>query len=426
MRPRSASHPQPAPRLCSRGRVSAIGTSRRAFLGAAVTTPLAAGVVAPLAAPGRVFAAGPQRLRVGLVGCGGRGTGAAAQAIAADPSVRLVALGDLFADQLESAADLLERRTGEQFECPPERRFVGAEAFRHVIASGVDVVLLATPPHLRPLHLEAAVAAGKHVYCERPVAIDVAGVVRAATAAARARAAGLAVVSGFCHRRDARTSDCIARVHDGAIGRPLHVEAHAALGLPWRKPYESGHDPAAWPLRNWVSFRRFSGGHFVAHHVEAIDRAAWLLGDDVPTLIEPLPHPEPQGPDAIGAIGDCRACVAVRYLFADGRSILASIDRRQRAGWARAELAVGTAGTCDLHAGVIDGPRGRHLLQPPAAGRHQAAMDALVSGILSGRPADDGRTMCQSTLLAVLGSLAAETGRRLPWPGPPEALAATT
>jgi predicted dehydrogenase len=417
---------QPVRRSCTAAETASIGTSRRGFLGVAVTTPLAARIVAPRVASGGGFAAGAERLRVGLIGCGGRGTGAAVQAVAADPAVRLVALGDLFPDQLAAAADLLSRRAGAQFDCPSERRFAGADAFRRVIASGVDVVLLATPPHLRPLHLEAAVAAGKHVYCERPVAIDVKGVVRAAAAAARARAAGLAIVSGFCHRRDARTQACMALVHDGAIGRPLHVEAHAAVGLPWRRPLESGHDPAAWPLRNWVSFRRFSGGHLVEHHVEALDRAAWLLGDEAPVAVEPLPHPEPQGPAAIGAIGDCRAGVAVRYLFADGRTILASIDRRQRAGTAVAEMAFGTAGTCDLHAGVIAGSRAQHVLPPPAAGRHQAAMDALVRGILSGRPADDGRTMCQSTLLAILGSEAVETGRRQPWPGLAESVAATT
>lgn len=392
------------------------GASRRGFLGAVLATPLTAGIVPSPAASAGSFVAGAERLRVGLVGCGGRGTGAATQAVAADPAVRLVALGDLFPATVETAAELLERRAGARFDCPPERRFTGADAYRRVIDSGVDVVLLATPPHLRPLHLEAAVAAGKHVYCERPVAIDVAGVVRAAAAAAVARSAGLAIVSGFCHRRDARTTACMARIHDGFIGRPLHVETHAAVGLPWRRPLLSGYDPASWPLQNWVSFRRFSGGHLVEHHVEALDRAVWLLGDEAPLAVEPLPDPEPQGPATIGAIGDCRASAAVRYLFADGRTILASIDRRQRVGTAVAELAFGTAGTCDLHAGVIAGRRGRHLLSPPAAGRHQAAMNALIGGILAGRPADDGQTMCQSTLLAVLGSEAVDTGRPLPWP----------
>lgn len=421
MSSRIESLPPSARRPAPLGRMPAVGGSRRDFLGAALTAPLAGSLVAP----GRIFAAGTERLRVGLIGCGGRGTGAAAQAVAADPAVRIVALGDMFGDQLDSAAEVLSRRTGAQFDCPPERRFVGEDAFRRVIDGGVDVVLLATPPHLRPRHLEAAVAAGKHVYCERPVAVDVPGVVRAAAAASRARAAGLAVVSGFCHRRDVRTLACMSRIRDGAIGRPLHVEAHAAIGLPWRKTLEPGHAPADWPLRNWVSFRRFSGGHLVEHHVEALDRAVWLLGDDAPLAVEPLPHPEPQGPATIGAIGDCGASLAVRYVFADGRTILASIDRRPRGGDLVAETAVGTDGGCDLRAGVITGGRGRHLLPPAGPGRHQATMDALVRGILAGAPAHDGETMCRSTLLAVLGSVAAETGRRQLWPRPGTAAAPT-
>jgi predicted dehydrogenase len=421
MSTRNTSLSRPVACPAPQGRAPAVGTSRREFLGAACALPLGVG----LAETGHLFAAGAERLRVGLIGCGGRGAGAAAQAVAADPTVRLVALGDLFTDQLETAAALLARRAGAQFDCPPERRFAGAEAFRRVIDSGVDVVLLATPPHMRPLHLEAAVAAGKHVYCEKPVAIDMDGVFRAAAAAARARAAGLAIVSGFCHRRDARTVTYMTHIQDGAIGRPQHVEAHAAIGLPWRKALESGHDPAAWPLRNWVSFRRFSGGHLVEHHVEALDRAVWLFGDEAPAFVEPLPYPEAQGPTAIGAVGDCRPSLAVRYVYADGRTILASVDRRRRAADAVAETAVGTAGTSDLRAGVVVGRRGTHLLPRPAAGRHQAAMDALVRGILSGRPADDGRTMCQSTLLAILGSDAAETGLVRRWPSVSKAASAT-
>jgi predicted dehydrogenase len=258
------------------------GTSRRSFLGGTVATTCAAAGTLPT---GLCFAAGEQRLRIGLVGCGGRGTGAALQALEADPSVRVVALGDVFADQVASAADVLGRASG-RFDCPPLQRFVGPDAYRRVIDSGVDVVLLAAPPHTRPLHLEAAVAAGKHVYCEQPVAVDAAGVVRVAAAAARSRAAGLAVVSGFCFRRDDRMVEIVSRLHDGAIGMPRLVQAHAAIGLPWRKPADGGRAAGEWPLRNWISFTRYSGGHFVTHHVQAIDRAAWILGDVAPLTAE--------------------------------------------------------------------------------------------------------------------------------------------
>ena len=415
-------------------------TSRRSLLGATVAVSCVA--AGPLPAGG-LFAAGPQRLRVGLVGCGGRGTGAAQQALAADPSVHVVALGDVFADQVASAAEVLRRSSADQFDCPPSAWFVGPDACRQVIESGVDVVLLAAPPHVRPQHLELAVAAGKHVYCEKPVAIDAAGVVRAAAAAARGRANGLALVSGFCFRRDARVVEMVARIHDGAIGRTRAVHAHAAIGLPWRKPLDSGSADGGdtglplglaaggWPLRNWISFNRFSGGHFVEHQVQAIDRAVWILGDESPVLCEPM-ESDPAGarsgllsgftassgrPDnaATGAIGDCRASTAVRYTFADGRTLEASLDRRERNCDRIVERAVGSAGSCDLDRLTISGPRAWTAEPMARPNRFSVTIETLVRGVLSGRVAHDGDTMCRSTGVAVMGSLAAETGRSVAW-----------
>jgi len=396
------------------------GTSRRSFLGGTVAASGAAMVSLPT---GGLFAAGEQRLRVGLVGCGGRGTGAALQALEADPAVRVVALGDVFADQVASSAEVLGA-AGERFDCPAAQRFVGHDAYRRVIDSGVDIVLLAAPPHTRPLHLEAAVAAGKHVYCEKPVAIDAAGVVRAAAAAARSRANGLSLVSGFCFRRDARMVEMVARIHDGAIGRPRLVQAHAAIGLPWRQPLEIGRESGDWPLRNWISFARFSGGHFVEQHVQAIDRAAWVMGDVEPLMAEGLAGSpgdlrwaasRAHHNAATGAIGDCPAATAVRYTFADGRVIEASIDRRERAGDRIVETVVGSAGSCDLVRGVIAGRHDWTALPQPGPGRFSAAVAALVGGVLSGRSVHDGDTMCRSTLIAVMGSMAAEAGRPLAW-----------
>jgi predicted dehydrogenase len=372
---------------------------------------------------GGLFASGQQRLRVGLVGCGGRGTGAALQTMQADPSVHVVAIGDLFADQVASAAEVLGG-AGGQFDCPPTRRFVGEHAYQWVIDSGVDVVLLAAPPHLRPLHLEAAVAAGKHVYCEKPVGIDAAGVVRAAAAAARSRASGLSLVSGFCFRRDDRTVEMMTRIHDGAIGMPQRVQAHAAVGLPWRKPVDGSRASGEWQLRNWISFTHFSGGHFVEHHVQAIDRAAWIMGDVPPLMAESMGgSPGLSGRnagvahnnDVTGAIGDCAAATAVRYTYAGGRTIEASLDRRERAGDRIIEAVTASAGSCDLVRGTIAGRRNWTMVPQPGPGRFSATMRALIGGILTGHVVHDGDTMCRSTLMAVMGRVAAETGRAVSW-----------
>jgi len=416
----TAAHPQ---RIAGRRSTARpVETSRRSFLGGTVAASCAAVGTMPT---GGLFAAGDQRLRVGLIGCGGRGTGAALQALEADPAVRVVAIGDRFADQVLSSAEVIGHRAGDRFDCPPARCFVGPESYRGVIESGVDLVLLAAPPHVRPLHLEAAVAAGKHVYCEKPVAIDVAGVVRAAAAAARSRAAGLALVSGFCFRRDPRTAELVTRIHDGAIGRPRLIQTHAAIGLPWRKPLESGREPGEWPLVNWISFARFSGGHFVEQHVQAIDRAAWILGDLSPVFAEPIGLDTPTflgsargtGSPSTGAIGDCAAATAVRYTFADGQTIEASVDRRERTCDRIVEVVTGSTGSCDLVRGTMAGRRQWATESTPGPARYRITMETLVGGILSGRVAHDGASMCRSTLLAVMGRIASETGRPVAWNG---------
>jgi len=385
-----------------------LAQSRRGFL-----CSVAGGSLAAAAAPaGGVFAGGDQRIRVGLIGCGGRGTGAALQAAAADPAVRIVALADLFADQVSSAAHEIFRDAAAQFECPPERRFVGERAYLDVLSAGVDLVLLAAPPHVRPLHVTAAVHAGKHIYCEKPAAIDLPGVHAVAAACAAARRQKLSVMSGLCFRRDEATRTLIEGIRDGAIGRVREVHVHAAVGLPWHKPAASGWSIGEWQARNWISFRHFSGGHFVEHHIHAIDRALWALGDKCPTMAFPAVEP---GLLAAGhadsqpgwAIGDCAGTAAARYAFADGRELHASCSRGIGVD-SRLEMALGTDGRCDL----LRGPTG---VRPSPVGMYQATIDALVRAVRSGSPVDDGAALCRATLVAIMGRMAAESGRPVRW-----------
>ena len=385
-----------------------LAQTRRGFLGAVAGGSL----VAAVAPAGGAFAGGHERIRVGLIGCGGRGTGAALQAVAADPAARIVALGDLFADQVASAAHEISRDAADQFDCPPERRFVGERAYLDVLAAGVDLVLLAAPPHVRPLHVTAAVRAGKHLYCEKPAAIDLPGAHAVADACAAARRQKLSVMSGLCFRRDEVTRSLIEGIRDGAIGRVREVHMHAALGLPWHKPAASGWSAAEWQARNWISFRRLSGGHFVEHHIHAIDRALWALGEDCPLAAFPAVEPGLRSSARVMGqsgweIGDCSGTVAVRYAFADGRELHASCSRGLDASQ-RLELAVGTNGRCDLL-------RAASCTPTSSVGMYQATIDALVRAVRSGSPVDDGATLCRATLVAIMGRMAAESGRPVRW-----------
>ena len=354
--------------------------SRRTFLG------LSAGAVAAGAA---LRADGAPRaeaeLRIGLIGCGGRGTGAAVQAAAADPGVRIVALGDMFADQVDSAAHVLARDAGRQCICPGPRRFSGADAYRRVLDAGVDAVLIAAPPHLRPVHVEAAVAAGVHVFCETPAAIDVAGGLRVARALALARGAGLTVASGLHSRRDDRLAAIVDEERAGVIGRPRSVDVHATLGEPWRIPNRAHWSAGESRLRNWISCDSLSGGGFVERHVHAIDRALWLLDDQTPDVAEPSPMRAGDG-------------VAVRFWFADGKEVRATCVRSVTASEPAREVVSGSRGT-------------RNLALAPDGRRFQATMDAFVRSIRSGSALDDGGILLRATLVAIMGRLAASSGR---------------
>src|SRR5436305_1662973 len=196
-------------------------TTRRELLKSAAAT----GALAALPA---VHAAGTDTLRVGLVGCGDRGTGAAAQALAADQGARLVAMADAFDDRLDASLSLLraDGKVASKVDVRPDRRFVGFDACDRLLASGVDVVLLCTPPQFRPRHLAAAVAAGVHVFAEKPVAVDAPGVRSVLESCAAAKAKNLSVVSGLCLRYDNGFRETLRRIHDGAIGEVVTLLAN--------------------------------------------------------------------------------------------------------------------------------------------------------------------------------------------------------
>src|SRR5712692_5876838 len=254
-------------------------SSRREFL--KTSTALAAGALAgPLMREPRVYAAGSDLLRVGLIGCGGRGTGAIINALKADKGVKLVAMGDAFSDRLQESLDRLKRNAevSGQLDVPPERSFVGFDAYKQVIAA-TDVVLLCTPPHFRPLHLQAAVAAGKHVFAEKPVAVDAAGVRSVLATCAEAKKKNLSIVAGLQNRYASGLRDLVQRVHDGAIGQILSIQANDFRGPIWVRPRQPDWSDMYWQMRNWYYFTWLSGDFNVEQHVHLLDVCSWVKGE---------------------------------------------------------------------------------------------------------------------------------------------------
>src|SRR5262245_2440730 len=242
--------------------------TRRDFL--QTSTAVVGGAMAavlPLAS--NVHAGGSDVIRVGLIGCGSRGTGAAEQALNADKNVKLVAMGDVFEDRLQFSLDTLKRnrRVADKVDVKPDHCFTDFDAYRKVLASGVDVVLLATPPHFRPIHLQAAVEAGKHVFAEKPVAVDAPGVRSVLATCELAKKKNLSIVSGLCLRYDLGFQDTVRRLRDGAAGDIVALQANDYRGGIWAKPRKPEWTDMQWQMRNWYNFTWLSGDFNVEQHV---------------------------------------------------------------------------------------------------------------------------------------------------------------
>jgi predicted dehydrogenase len=253
--------------------------SRREFMKTTAGIAAAGGALAALGSPAFAHAAGSDVLRVGLIGCGGRGSGAAKQALLADENVKLTAMADAFEDRLDLSLKSLmaEEELAGKIDVPPEQRFVGFDAYKQLLATDVDVVLLTTPPHFRPLHLKAAIDAGKHVFAEKPVAVDAPGVRSVLETCAEAKRKQLSVVSGLCLRYDAGFRETVQRLHDGAIGDIHTLMANDYRGPIWTKARQPDWTDMHWQMRNWYYFTWLSGDFNVEQHVHYLDVCAWIM-----------------------------------------------------------------------------------------------------------------------------------------------------
>ena len=386
--------------------------SRRQFLKtSAVLGTLAA---SELAVARGAQVAGGDLLRVGLVGCGGRGTGAAAQALQADRNVKLVAMADAFADRLQTSLASLRRNEAiaEKVDVSEERCFVGFDAYRRVIEA-VDVVLLCTPPHFRPAHLRAAVQAGKHVFAEKPIAVDAPGVRSVLESCAEARKRNLSVVSGLCLRYSHGYREMMRRLHDGAIGEVVALQANDLRGQIWMHPRQKTWTDMEWQMRNWYYFTWLSGDFNVEQHVHNLDVCAWALGDRYPASCTGMGGRQVRVGIEYGNIYDH---FAVTYEYANGAKIFS--QTRQQAG-CRNDItvyAIGSQGKALIseRRQEISGPK-PWLLRGKDNNFYQAEHDELFASIRNGRPINNGEYMCKSTTLAIMARMAAYTGQTITW-----------
>ncbi|MCP4840082.1 MAG: Gfo/Idh/MocA family oxidoreductase [Planctomycetes bacterium] len=392
--------------------------TRRTFVrGAGLTVgALATGCTTAPRGATSVAVPADQPIRVGLIGCGGRGTGAATQALRADPGVVLYAMGDAFPDRLTSSQGHMEGQFAGRVDVPESRRHIGFDAFQKVLNEDVDMVILTTPPHFRPEHFKAAVAAGKHIFMEKPMAVDGTGVRSILDDAKIAKQKSLNVMGGFCWRYNLPNRACYERIHNGAIGDVTCVHSTYLTAPLGTKPRQEEWSDMEWQLRNWQHFNWLSGDHIAEQACHAIDKINWAKSDIPPAKAIALGGRQMRETPESGNIYDH---FSVMYVYDDGSRCFH--DCRQMPGcWNdNTEYLVGTNGTCYVNSwGPEQRIEGRYpwTYEGPNPNMYQVEHDELFEAIRGKRARiDDVDQMMTSTLMSIMGRMSAYSGRPVEW-----------
>ena len=395
--------------------------TRREFVKASTTASL--GAMSLLRA--NSYAAGSDTLKVGLIGCGGRGRGAAANILDAAPGIELYALADLFPEPLERAFEALQRERSESpmaafgntVQVTRERCFVGFDAYQELINSGVDVVLMATPPNFRPIHLAAAVDAGVHSFIEKPVAVDPVGVRRIIETSELAKEKNLAIVAGTQRRHSKRYLEIVKRIHQGDIGEVVGGQTYFLIhNTPWLGKHRRERQPEwsdmEWQCRCWYWFNWLSGDHIVEQFVHSIDFMNWALGSPPVSCLGVGGREVRKGPD----YGNIFDHFAIEYEYLGDLRISAMCRQIDNCTDRISGRVVGDEGVAylDGDSATIKGSRPYKYEGPEDNSQVQEHTD-MVASIRAGQPLNHGKRIAESTLTAIIGRMSAYTGKAVEW-----------
>ncbi len=396
---------------------------RRNFIRTAAGTDAAAGAFLGAARGAGIDPS--QKLKVGFIGTGGRGTGAAVQALSADDNLVLHSVADVFQDKIDGALAQLakDKKVADQVDVPAERQFVGLDGYKRVLDSGVDVVLLTTSPGFRPLHLRAAIEAGKHVFAEKPMAVDAAGTRHCLETLRMAEGKPLSIVAGFCWRYSPSRRAAYRKVmEEGLIGDVVGIYAtyYAGHSKPHLDPSlrMDGMSDIEWQIRNWYNYTWLGGGGLVEQAVHSVDKIAWVMGDQPPISCRAtggLAQPQ-----AGGNIFD-HYHIAYEY----PNNVWCHLGSRKAMGCfnENADYIRGTKGTLVIGRGsepYIEDNDGKMLwrYRKPREGEanmYQVEHDELFASIRSGEHINDGPRMINSSMMAIMGRMSAQTGKEVSW-----------
>jgi myo-inositol 2-dehydrogenase / D-chiro-inositol 1-dehydrogenase len=372
-----------------------------------------------------VHVAGRETLKVALVGCGGRGAGAASQILQANPIVKLWAMADVFSDRLEATLTLLAKGIDarydrdahkglpSQIDVPQERRFVGFDAYQKAIDSGVDAVILATTPHFRPMQFAYAVSRGVHAFIEKPVAVDAPGVRQVLAAGQEARKRNLKVAAGFHRRHNAMYEETIPRLQDGAIGPLKFLRTYFNHSAMWHIPRKPEWNEMQYQMRNWQHFIWGSGDHTCEQQAHSYHVVYWLLGRPPVSAVGMGGRQVCKG----AKYGDVFDHHAIEFTYSDGLKLFAQC--RQIDGcWANmTECVHGTQGWCDMEqkrAAVIQGEK-PWKSRKPVENAYQVEQNIFVDAVLSNKPHNEVELAALSTMMSVMGRMATYSGVEITW-----------
>lgn len=384
--------------------------SRRDFLKSS-SAVAGAGALASLALPAGAYAGNDETIRVGLIGCGGRGTGAATQALSTEGPVKLVAMADAFEDQLERS---LQRITGALKSKADERvavenKFVGFDAYKQLIASDVDLVILATPPGFRPIHVEAAVAAGKHVFMEKPVATDGPGVRKVLDAVAAAKEKDLKIGVGLQRHHQNTYQATLEKIWDGAIGDVVALRCYWNSGGVWdpRKNRDQVSGEMEYQMRNWYYYNWLCGDHICEQHIHNLDVCNWVM-KGFPVECAGMGGRQVRTDAKYGEIFDH---FAVEYTYEDGTKMFSQCRHIRNCWNSVSEHAHGSKGYANIGGASIEAGDDKWRYDGPKNNPYQTEHDDLFAAIRNGEYYNEGEYGAYSTLTAIMGRMAVYGGK---------------
>lgn len=385
-------------------------STRRSFL--KTSTAAAAGAALTSTIARTAHAQGSDEIRIALVGCGGRGSGASQNIFNTKGNVKLVAMADAFQNKISSAHASLSRKNADKIDCPPERQFAGFDGYKKAIDTDCDVVIIATPPGFKPQQFEYAVQQGKHVFCEKPVASDAPGVRRFLDAVEESKKKNLMVGIGLQRRHEPMYMQAIDRIHEGAIGDILALRVYWNGGGIWYRNRQEDHSEMGFQTNNWYHFNWLCGDQICEQHIHNLDVGCWAKGEYPVECNGMGGRGMREGGDATKSqIFDHTFC---EYTFSDGTKMF-SQGRHLKGSWTHvAEYAHGTKGTADLSGGRIDGPNAWKFEEKNPNG-HQQEQHDLIEALMRGEIYNEGEYGAHSTFTAILGREACYSGNIVRW-----------